>query len=107
MIFHLAVRSEWRRDGTYRPPSLTDDGFIHCSTTSQLIDVANALYAGRTDLIVLTIDPDLLDAPVVHEDCYETGMRYPHIYGTIRPEAVVDEQPLQPGSDGKFAWDSL
>ena len=104
MIFHLAVADEWQGADRYRPTSLTEEGFIHCSTASQLIDVANALYAGRSDLILLTIDPDLLDAPVVYEDCYETGMRYPHIYGTIKPDAVVDQRPLRPGPDGRFAW---
>lgn len=104
MIFHLAIADEWRSD-PYRPPSLAQDGFIHCSTASQLIEVANDLYRGRPDLILLTIDPELLDVPVVYEDCYDSGQRYPHVYGTITPGAVVDERPMHPGPDGRFTWD--
>ena len=106
MIFHLAERDAWDSADTYRPASLTDEGFIHCSTAPQLIDVANSLYAGRTDLLLVTIEPDLLHAPVVFEDCYETGQRFPHIYGPIDPEAVVSVEPFPPDAAGRFTWDT-
>ena len=106
MIFHLAERDAWDSADTYRPASLTDEGFIHCSTARQLIDVANDLYAGRTDLLLVTIEPDLLHAPVVFEDCYETGQRFPHIYGPIDPEAVVSVEPFPPDAAGRFTWDT-
>lgn len=104
MIFHLAVRAEWDEPARYRPQSLAEEGFVHCSKASQLIDVANDLYAGRDDLLVVTIDPDLLHAPVVFEDCYETGQRFPHVYGMIDEEAVVSVDPFPPNEDGRFGW---
>ena len=106
MIFHLAERDAWDSADTSRPASLTDEGFIPCSTAPQLIDVANSLYAGRTDLLLVTIEPDLLHAPVVFEDCYETGQRFPHIYGPIDPEAVVSVEPFPPDAAGRFTWDT-
>ncbi len=106
MIFHLAARDEWSGAGSYRPASLTDEGFIHCSTAAQLIDVANALYAGRDDLLLVTIDPDLSSAPVVFEDCYETGQRFPHVYGMIDEEAVVSVDGFRPDGAGRFTWES-
>lgn len=105
MIFHLAPQAEWEDAGTYRPASLTEDGFIHCSTASQLLGVANDLYAGRDDLILLTIDPELLSAPVVYEDCYETGQRFPHIYGPIDAEALMSSEPFPTNENGVFTWD--
>ena len=107
MIFHLAAVSEWRDPDSYRPASLAEEGFIHCSTASQLVDVANGLYPGRRDLLLITIDPDALAAPVVCEDCYETGRRFPHIYGPIDPSAVISVQPFQPDAAGQFSWDGL
>lgn len=103
MIFHLAARDQWQSPG-YRPPSLTDEGFIHCSTASQLVGVANQLYSERTDLLLVTIDPDALSAPVVFEDCYETGERFPHIYGPIDAEAVIAVEPFLPDGSGRFSW---
>lgn len=105
MIFHLATVDEWHSEGVYEPESLTTEGFIHCSTASQLLDVANSLFHGRHDLMLLTIEPDLLSAPVVFEDCYDAGERFPHVYGRLDPEAIIDQRPFRPGPDGTFAWD--
>jgi uncharacterized protein (DUF952 family) len=104
MIFHLAEKSTWDTGPPYLPGSLRTEGFIHCSTASQLLDVANAMYSGRSDLVLLTIDPDYLSTPLVYEDCYESGQRFPHIYGTINPQAVVRVERLQPSADGTFSW---
>lgn len=106
MIFHLAARDQWSSAESYRPPSLEEEGFIHCSTARQLIDVANALYSGRDDLVLVTIDTDELTAPVVYEDCYETGQRFPHVYGQLDAEAVVSIEPFPPDESGAFGWDA-
>lgn len=106
MIFHLAVRDLWHSAESYRPPSLDEEGFIHCSTARQLIGVANDLYAGRDDLVLVTLDPEALTAPVVYEDCYETGQRFPHVYGQLDAEAVVSIEPFLPDETGTFRWDA-
>ncbi len=106
MIFHLAIREEWESQSPYRPASLKEEGFIHCSTATQLLTVANDLFAGREDLLLLTIDPDELSAPVVYEDCYETGQRFPHVYGRLDADAVVAVTPFVPDQTGTFTWES-
>jgi uncharacterized protein (DUF952 family) len=106
MIFHLAESGRWETAETYRPDSLDEEGFVHCSTAAQLMAVANSLYQGRTDLLLVTIEPDLLEAPVVYEDCYETGQRFPHIYGPIDAEAVVSVEPFHPDAAGRFTWEA-
>ncbi len=105
MIFHLAEQSAWEAPLPYLPDSLEFEGFIHCSTARQLIGVANAMYFGRTDMVLVTVDPDQLTAPVVYEDCYESGQRFPHVYGTIDPDAVVTVERFQPSDDGSFTWE--
>lgn len=107
MIFHLAARGQWQSDESYRPASLIDEGFIHCSTASQLVGVANDRYAGRQDLLLVTIDPNASSAPVVFEDCYETGQRFPHLYGPLDTEAVVSVAAFPPDETGTFTWESM
>jgi uncharacterized protein (DUF952 family) len=105
-ILHMTPLKEWQAAqmaGVYTAVSLTTEGFIHCSLPSQIIRVANALYHGQPDLILLVLDPAQLNAPLVYEDCYETGEQFPHVYGPIPLTAVVQTHPFPCQPDGSFA----
>lgn len=100
-IFHIASLQDWlaaQRTGHYEGDTLATEGFVHCSFANQLADVANASFAGRGDLVVLGIDPDRVVAQLRIED------GFPHVYGPIRVEAVVDVQELSPDPDGSFSF---
>ncbi len=59
MILHITTREAWRRaleDGAFRPTSLEREGFIHCSRPEQVGSVANTLYRGEENLVLLCID---------------------------------------------------
>ena len=109
IIYHIAFRSDWeagRAAGEYRAPSLADEGFIHASgDAAQLLRVAERLFPNRTDLVALEIDTARLppDTPVIWEAA-RSGEVYPHIYGTINPDAVVRVRVLLPdaGHPGRF-----
>jgi uncharacterized protein (DUF952 family) len=101
-LFHITERAPWdaaRERGAYemstRGRSLRDEGFVHCSTRTQLPAVAEALY-GDVDpagLVVLCIDGDRLTAPVRYEAPTPAEERYPHVYGPIPVDAVVRVEP--------------
>lgn len=110
MIFHLLSRSEWelaRRRGDYRPPSLAAEGFIHCSTIAQVIDTANLFFRGQRGLLVLRIDERKLtarlafEAPVISGDARPQA-RFPHLYGPLNLDAVIDAIEVPCGADGLF-----
>ena len=64
MIYHITSRSAWteaRDRGDYRADSLETEGFIHCSTHEQVVPVAHKYYVGQSDLVVLVIEPALLE----------------------------------------------
>lgn len=106
LIFHITTYKAWAKSmaaGRYEPESLEREGFIHCSTRSQLIGVANAMFHGEHGLVVLCIDADLVQAEIRYEDCYETGIKFPHIYGPLGVDAVVQVLPFIPDTDGKFS----
>ncbi|GAB3576000.1 DUF952 domain-containing protein [Amycolatopsis endophytica] len=104
MILHLCGADEWRGED-YRAPSLDTVGFIHCSDPGTVAIPANALYRGRTDLVLLEIDPARLDVPLrweTGEPPHPEGVVFPHVYGRIPVEAVVAVHPFPPGPDGTF-----
>ena len=106
IIYHLAVRAEWeaaRNKEEYRAESLALEGFIHCSKDhSQLLAVANRLFPGRADLLVLEVETDRLDSPLKHE-VSRSGEIYPHIYGPLNTNAVVGTLSLNPGDGSGFS----
>lgn len=112
-ILHLASNDVWLaavRQGAYHADSTPTEGFIHCSTASQIVDVANAFYHGQHGLVVLVIDPEKLDADLKWEPPAESepthareGDLFPHIYGPLNPDAVVETIPFEPDGDGTFS----
>ena len=105
IIYHLAGKAEWEACASspeYQPGSLAEEGFIHCSEDeAQMLRVANRLFNGRTDLIVLDLNIDTLASPLVREPS-RSGDIYPHIYGPINTDAVVRVRSLKPADDGSF-----
>ena len=107
-IFHIAVAREWADATTaYRPEDLEDEGFIHCSTASQVMKVARRLFRGRADLVLLRIDPDLVDPEIRLENLDGGDELYPHIYGELDLSAVTGLEPLAVGEDGEFITPTL
>lgn len=105
LLVHIARYEDWkkaRESGTYRTASLEQEGFIHCSTLFQVVGVANSMFHGEKGLVLLCLDPLRLEAEVRYEDCYQTGQSFPHLYGSLNLEAVVDVLDFRPDSDGKF-----
>jgi uncharacterized protein (DUF952 family) len=51
--------------------------------------------------LLLTIDPERVTAPIRYDPA-ENGEEFPHIYGPLNIDAVVDVADIQPGPDGQF-----
>ena len=99
MIFHIAYEVDWERaqvTGEYMPASLQSEGFIHCSTSEQVEYAGKTHFKGETGLVLLEIDPEKLDVPVVYEDLYEVGEQFPHLYGVLPLPAVIAVHPFSP-----------
>ena len=113
-ILHITHSQDWQtalENGAYHTPSLEKDGFIHCSTDSQALRVANNFYRAQTDLVLLVIDTDRLQSPLKFEGPINPGTGqaetdnpdlFPHVYGAINIEAVVKVVAFPPNADGTF-----
>jgi uncharacterized protein (DUF952 family) len=110
VILHISTRAEYQPDEPYRPSSLETEGFVHCSDFGTVHLPANQIFAGRTDLVLLEIDPTRLDVPLRWEPGVPpapNGAWFPHVYGPIPPAAVVAVHDFPPGPDGFVLPDSL
>ena len=105
---HFCTRDVWsaaKARGEYRGDTLATEGFIHCSTADQVHLPANALMRGRTDLVLLEVDPARLTSPIRWEPgdpSDPTSMPFPHVYGPISLDAIVAVHDFPPGPDGTF-----
>lgn len=105
IIYHMTTRHAWAAvdpAAGYRPPSIESEGFIHLSTIGQILGVANNIYHGQQDSVILCVDESKVDAEIIYEDCYETGQDFPHIYGPLFPTAVVQIIDFPCDADGNF-----
>ena len=95
-IFHIAKKEEWKKHSqqTYQSDSLITQGFIHCCTQDQIKKVLDQWFKGQTSLVLLEIDPALLNAKITYENLEGGEELFPHIYGPINLDAVINENPI-------------
>jgi len=105
LIFHLVTQKTWKASqhrGEYIPESLKEEGFIHCSSGQQIEKTANRLFKGEKRLFLLVIDVSRLQSRLTYEDKGGTGEKFPHLYGPINIDAVIDKIKIFPEKDGSF-----
>lgn len=107
IIFHIAERTAWNQSKTnqsYRPEMFAREGFIHCSTAAQVLQVANTRFRGRSDLLLLSIDTERVAAEIRYENLEGGEQLFPHVYGELPHDAVIRVAEFEPGADGSFEF---
>jgi uncharacterized protein (DUF952 family) len=106
-VFHIVSRQVWTAavaTGTYRPESLTTEGFIHFSYAEQVAATADRYYRDVEGLQVLELDPARLGAELILEPSPSTGELYPHLYAPMPTDALVALHPLQRDDSGNHVF---
>jgi uncharacterized protein (DUF952 family) len=91
-LYHITSAAEADKAaqaGEYTPAAFEREGFIHCSYAHQVLATLNRIFRGRTDIVLLEIDPAQLGCKVVDENLEGGVELFPHIYGRLRMSAVV------------------
>jgi uncharacterized protein (DUF952 family) len=102
-LLHLIPVADWDAAQARGSLNAPGDAFVHLSTPEQVQLPADRLFAGRTDLLLLAVDPAGLDVRFEPGMPYDPpDMRFPHAYGTVPTSAVVAVRPYYPRSDGTF-----
>ena len=89
LIYHIASKTDWEvcTDlACYKPSKFDSCGFIHCSTKEQIENIANTIYQGREDVLMLIIESSLVKSEIKYEDVVA---KYPHIYGFLNKDAII------------------
>jgi len=97
LIYHITTEGEWedaKRNGFYIAPSLKTEGFIHCSEQQQVKGVLERYYSGKTALIKLVIDAKKLTSELKYELAPSVNENFPHVYGPINLDAVVNVEKM-------------
>lgn len=103
VIYHILTPADWeqaQQQGDYRPVSLSAEGFIHLSTRSQVVNTLANFFAGHTGLVMLAVEAARLQAELRYDAA--DGQFFPHLYGPLNLDAVVDVLQIAPGCDDPF-----
>jgi uncharacterized protein (DUF952 family) len=96
-IFHITDEKTWaesKKKSEYRGDSLAAEGFIHCCSFEQVAGVLKKWFEGKADLILLGIDVQLLRSPIIYENLEGGEELFPHIYGPINNDAVINAKKI-------------
>ena len=119
VILHITSESEWnaaQQEGAYKAPSLDSQGFIHLSKANQVQGTLNRFYPSATNLTLLHIDPEKLQATLKYEAPDHTGAQvpvpatsseetFPHLYGVLNLDAVTRVETLnRDSSENPWVW---
>lgn len=89
IIYHITRRQVWEEAqiiGSYVADTLLTEGFIHCSTHTQVLKTADRFFKNQTGLIILYIDVDKVESEVRYE--LADNELFPHVYGALNVDAV-------------------
>ena len=96
-IYHVTTLKEWEAakiKNEYKPVNFEQDGFIHCSVEKQIPGVLDRFYKGQTGLVKLKIEKEKVQRPVLFELAIDLDELFPHIYGALNLDSVVEESTI-------------
>ncbi|QJP15129.1 DUF952 domain-containing protein [Starkeya sp. ORNL1] len=83
------------------------DGYIHFSTAMQVAETAAKHFKGQGDLVLVAIDPAVLDPTALRWEPSRGGHLFPHLYAALPLAAVAWVQPLPLDADGAHRFPEL
>ena len=96
-IYHVTTKHSWEEallKQSYIPTDFEKDGFIHCSIERQIEGVLERFYQGQTGLVKLKIEKVKVQRPVLFELAEDLNELFPHIYGPLNLDSVVEVIPI-------------
>ncbi len=105
-IIHIVEASVGKNEANwqqYFEDLLKNNSFIHCCLPSQVDFVLNSWFSKSDNLIIIEIDSELLQSPLIFENLEGGKEEFPHIYGPINKDAIITWYPLRKKKDKMHA----
>ncbi|MCI8484291.1 MAG: DUF952 domain-containing protein [Lachnospiraceae bacterium] len=105
MILHCMKKSAWnqrKQKEFWGEEELEAEGFIHCSTIEYFWRVASNFKEITDEMVLICLDERRLTAEVRYEDGDHCGRSYPHVYGLINNDAVLQVLPFLRDEEGNY-----
>ena len=102
-IYHIVDPTWWetfKNKNYYESETLSEEKFIHLSTLEQVNGTLANYFKGSKRLFLLHIDALELTSNLVYEDLFDTGIAFPHLYGRLNKDAVLQVEELLIDEDG-------
>lgn len=96
-VYHIttaAALETLQQTGVLKAGSLQTEGFVHCCEGWQLPGVIERFYPNVPGLQVVAIQPQKLASKLVYEKASDVEEWFPHVYGPINREAIVEVKGL-------------
>ena len=107
VAYKIMGADEWRRalaEGRYEGSAVDlADGYVHMSTEAQLAETARRHYAGRQDLMLLSVDLTALGDDLVWEPS-RGGALFPHLYAPLPAAAVTASRAFSVTAEGEMVF---
>ena len=91
-VYHFVSSKDWKKyenQSFYDPPSLKEEGFIHCCIDTQFKYVIDNYFKNIKEIYVLKIHVSSLDVKMLMEKD-KREVHFPHIYGIINSDAIEE-----------------
>lgn len=104
-LFKIYTAAQWAaRSEAELPwaPIDEQDGFVHLSARSQVRETASKHFAGQEQLVLVRLSPDRL--PELRWEVSRGGALFPHVYGPISTDAVLEVTQLVGDDATELCW---
>lgn len=108
IIYHFTEKEyfeQFRDKAEYFPPGFEKEGFIHCTREPEnVVRVADfVMKDSEKESVLLVIDEDRVKPDVKYERA-GTETLFPHIYGRLNLNAVLNVLPFRRNGEGRFVF---
>ncbi|MEV6241716.1 DUF952 domain-containing protein [Lentzea sp. NPDC051838] len=102
MLTHIISMAGWAAAQSAGSIAPAGEEFVHCSDRGVVHVTASKFFHGQSGLLLLVVDPKLVEVPVRWEAVPDSPLWFPHVYGPIPVEAVVEVHEFPCEQDGSF-----
>lgn len=95
-IYHITSQAYFEdqiRNKEYFSPSFDQEKFIHLSKKEQVSSTLQQYYCGQDNLVLLHLNASKM-GQLLMEEPSSSGEMFPHLYGPILLEYILDIQNL-------------